>query len=33
VDAERGVRAAIDAAGRGLAAPELIRQALGRLRG
>ena len=32
-DAEKGVRAAIDAGGRGLAAPELIRQALGRLRG
>ena len=32
-DAEKGVRAAIDAGGRGMAAPELIRHALGRLRG
>jgi Holliday junction DNA helicase RuvA len=32
-DAEKGVRAALDAGGRGMAAPELIRQALGKLRG
>jgi len=32
-EAEKGVRAAIDAGGRGLAAAELIRQALGKLRG
>jgi holliday junction DNA helicase RuvA len=33
VEAEKGVRAALDANGRGLAAPELIRKALGQLRG
>lgn len=33
VDAEKGVRAALDADGRGLAAAELIRKALGRIRG
>ena len=33
VQAEKGVRAALDADGRGLAAPELIRRALGQLRG
>jgi Holliday junction DNA helicase RuvA len=32
-EAEKGVRAALDADGRGLAAPELIRRALGKLRG
>ena len=32
-EAEKGVRAALDAGGRGMAAPELIRQALGKLRG
>ena len=33
VQAEKGVRAALEADGRGLAAPELIRRALGQLRG
>jgi Holliday junction DNA helicase RuvA len=32
VDAERGVRAALDAGGRGLGAAELIRKALGKMR-
>jgi Holliday junction DNA helicase RuvA len=32
-DAERGVRAALDAGGRGLGAAELIRAALGKMRG
>lgn len=33
MDAERGVRAALDAGGRGLGAAELIRAALGKMRG